>query len=100
MEKQYKYSLHWAKGVYQELYNRYGRALTTFNQIWHIPDETPPEWLAKGSPRWLNYKKLIRIWHNWEISAPGGWEDENLLHNRIVLLKFMIREWRKWGNLW
>lgn len=87
------YSLKWSWGIYRELYARYGRALTSFNEIWGIPDRIPVAWLANRSVRWLNYKKLLKIWYNWEISSPGAWEDPKLLHARIVLFKFMMKQW-------
>ncbi len=64
-----RYSVLWAEVVYQAFLKCHARAAKKVNQIYHITPQMPPMWIAKGGPRWRNYKKAIKIMEIWIITG-------------------------------
>lgn len=93
------YSMKWALEVYYELEQKFGGDQKVFNKIFGITPTMAAKWLSIRSTRWSNYKRLVKVWRNWQRSERIDYENEELLNERIVLLKFMIERWQKNGTL-
>jgi hypothetical protein len=63
------YSLNWAVSVYQAYLKLHARAANKVNKIYHVTPQMPPLWIARGGPRWRNYKKAVKVMEIWIITG-------------------------------
>ncbi len=79
------YSVIWAVSVYKAFLKCHARAARKVNQIYHITPQMPPLWIAKGGPRWRNYKKAIKIMEIWIITGvePAGTQQCSVFRDHI-----------------
>lgn len=98
MQKQTKYSLNWSATVYNRFKNSHTRAAEIVNQIYDIDDRMPPVWLANGYPRWLNYKRAVKVWEDWDEKWNRFSKPLKPLNMRIVEFKEFIESDLFWRN--
>lgn len=89
---EFKYNLNWAIWVYQNFRVKYPRASNFVNKIYGISHDQPPTWLAAGAQRWVKYRKVVKVWYDWERNGHMDLRIPEVLNTRIVDFKNFVEK--------
>ncbi|GAH07374.1 unnamed protein product [marine sediment metagenome] len=86
-----KYSLGWAWSIVHKFQDKYPRATSAVDEIYGLEGPELADWLAKGLPRWPNYRTAVKIWFEWNKRSPFDVQDPELHNMRLVHFKNFIK---------